>query len=426
MQLNVSYDFQPKQPSCRAAVVMDHFGVGFETGPFVIAEDLELPIRKGDVVGFTGASGSGKSSLMRAAAKQLTAEGQMVLNLDELDLGETVLIEALKVPVSEAMGILAACGLSEARLLLRTPQELSDGQRYRFRLALAISKQPAWIVADEFSATLDRTLAKVIAFNLRRVADRTGIGFLLATTHEDILADLAPSLSIFCQLDGAIECRRSDEDDPAQKKTADQFHPRHPHHDRIGTRLAAFLWVALPKPSPRLREVHHPSLAWRSAHRHLRDDLARHLASPAKQVLRKAGPLVEGFHQKFERATRHPLASGVASDVSRGGDRGGVHPPKLSGLPLALDRNLDADGPHQPRVRKSRLSKSRPHANRPAFPPRPFRPLWSRIKTPCPKKSQTPPHERNERKKPLRKTRVLHLRQPTRTGAKRERGRGAK
>jgi ABC-type ATPase with predicted acetyltransferase domain len=201
---------------------MDHFGIGFETGPYVIAKDWELPIRSGDVVCFTGASGSGKSSLMRAAARALANEQQQsVMNLDDLELGGRILIDALDLPASEAMGILAACGLSEARLLLRTPSELSDGQRYRFRLALAMSRKPDWIVADEFSATLDRVLAKVIAFNLRRLADREGIGFLLATTHEDILADLAPSLHVACRLVGKIDCIRTDEnapDSPARKK----------------------------------------------------------------------------------------------------------------------------------------------------------------------------------------------------------------
>ncbi len=221
MQLNVAYDFQAKQHSCRATVVMDHFGIGFETGPHVIAQGLELPIEPGDVACFTGASGSGKSSLMRAAAKSLSEDhNQSVVNLDDLELGNRILIEALPVPVYEAMGILSACGLSEARLLLRTPKELSDGQRYRFRLALAMAQKPAWIVADEFSATLDRTLAKVVAFNLKRLAQRTGIGFLLATTHEDILTDLSPSLHINCRLEGNIECTRQDEDGSKKKSRA--------------------------------------------------------------------------------------------------------------------------------------------------------------------------------------------------------------
>ena len=88
--------------------------------------------------------------------------------------------------------------------MLRTPAELSDGQRYRFRLALALSQRPQWVVADEFTATLDRTLAKVIAFNIRRLANRTGVGFLLATTHEDVAADLAPDVRVRCRLDGEV------------------------------------------------------------------------------------------------------------------------------------------------------------------------------------------------------------------------------
>ncbi len=410
MKLNVAYDFRAKQPSCRAAVVMDHFGIGFETGAYVIAEDFELPIRPGDVVCFTGASGSGKSSLMRAAADGLAAEGQAVLNLNELELGERILIEALEIPVSEAMGILAACGLGEARLLLRTPAELSDGQRYRFRLALALSQKPNWIVADEFSATLDRTLAKVVAFNLRRLADRTGIGFLLATTHEDILSDLSPSLSVVCRLDGGIDCVRPDEDspaEPAQKKTADQLRKWHPDHDRIGTRLAVFCSLALPQPSPRVREVRHAALAWRRADRDLRDDFARRVAQAAEQVLREARPLVSGFDSKFERSARHIVAVGVASGVSRGGVGGGVRSRKLPGRPLALDRNSHADGPHQPRFRESRLSSRRLDPARPAFPPRAFRPLWIRTQT-WPKRKA--PHERDRRKKPLRGAGVLHLR----------------
>ena len=202
MKLSVSYDFLPKTRSVRSSQVMDHFGIGFETGRHVIAEDLELPIEPGDVVLFTGASGSGKSSLMRAAVSHLDG----VINVDDLELPGRVLVDAIDLPVEESLPLLSSCGLGEAHLLLRTPAELSDGQRYRFRLALAVSQKPQWIVADEFTATLDRTLAKVVAFNIRRLADRVGIGFLLATTHEDVVADLAPSLHVQCRLDGRIDC----------------------------------------------------------------------------------------------------------------------------------------------------------------------------------------------------------------------------
>lgn len=207
MKLTVAYDFLPKTPSAHAAVVMDHFGIGFETGRHVIADGLELPIQRGDIVCFTGPSGSGKSSLMRAAAEQLASKPGFrspQVNIDALELGDRILIDGLGLPVDEALPLLAACGLGEAQLLLRTPHELSDGQRYRFRLAKAFAMKPIWIVADEFTAALDRTLAKAIAFNLRKLATRTGIGCLLATTHEDVLEDLQPNVHVACRLDGAI------------------------------------------------------------------------------------------------------------------------------------------------------------------------------------------------------------------------------
>jgi len=214
MQVSVAYDFHPKRPGTRAAAVMSHFGIGFEQGRHVIAEELELPLAPGQVVLFTGASGSGKSSLMRAVVEQIrrgdacgdTGNDRLpVIVLDELTLPETILVEALPGTVADAMRLLSACGLAEAHLMLRTPGELSDGQRYRFRLALGLAQQPAWLVADEFTATLDRLLAKVVAFNIRRLSRRTGTGFLLATTHEDVATDLAPDLHVRCRLDGRID-----------------------------------------------------------------------------------------------------------------------------------------------------------------------------------------------------------------------------
>jgi ABC-type ATPase with predicted acetyltransferase domain len=236
MQLSVAYDFLPRHGSVRAAQVMDHFGIGLEQGRHVVAEGLPVPIDPCQVVLFTGPSGSGKSSLMRAAAEHLRAT-QAVIVLDSLELPQSLLIDALDLPAEQAMSLLASCGLGEAHLMLRTPDELSDGQRYRFRLAYALSRNPTWIVADEFSANLDRTLARVIAFNVRRLADRTGTGFLLATTHEDIAADLTPDVHVRCRLDGdaVVESRAagatpdnltSKKKEPSRSRATSGFPPR--------------------------------------------------------------------------------------------------------------------------------------------------------------------------------------------------------
>ena len=125
----------------------------------------------------------------------------LLIDLPSQNLGTKTLVDAIPLPFTEALQLLAMCGLGEAPLLLRTPQELSEGQRYRFALALAVAHKPRWIVADEFTAVLDRTTAKVIAYNVRRLADRYGIGFLLATAQDDIAADLSSDLTVTCDLD---------------------------------------------------------------------------------------------------------------------------------------------------------------------------------------------------------------------------------
>lgn len=214
MRLSIAYDFLPKQRTLRTSLVMDHFGVGFDQGQHVIAKDVEINVKPGQVVFFTGPSGSGKSSLLRAVAQHLhqTQGENAVLWLDRLTLPEKPLVDALSVDVKDSLDLLSACGLSEAQLLLRTPAELSDGQRYRFRLALGIAlleqqqtEPKGWLVADEFSAALDRTLARTVAYNLRRLATRRKIGFLLATTHEDVYEDLSPDVLVQCDLDGKID-----------------------------------------------------------------------------------------------------------------------------------------------------------------------------------------------------------------------------
>ena len=202
--ITIQNAFRPVRRSLATGRIADLFGLAAEQPAHIIAENIALDIRPGDLVLFTGPSGSGKSSLLRAAGDQLGAVDAMSLELPEVPM-----IDAMPGTIEERLSALAACGLSEARLLLRTPSELSDGQRYRFRLAMARSRERL-VVADEFAANLDRTLAKVLAFNLRKLVTRTGVGMLLATTHEDLAADLRPDLHVRCHGDGDIRQVRND------------------------------------------------------------------------------------------------------------------------------------------------------------------------------------------------------------------------
>src|SRR4051812_15880838 len=215
--ITITYPFRPQQRSLATARVATLFGLDADPSPYVVADQFLLDLRPDDLALFTGPSGSGKSPLLRAVGRQGNA-----LDAGSLALPDLPLVDALAGPVEARLDRLAACGLSEARLLLRTPEELSDGQRYRFRLAYALARVSApladsgrgetgpqhFVLADEFCAVLDRTLAKVLAFNVRKLASRSVAGFLLATPHDDLLDDLNPDLHVRCRGDGQVEVER--------------------------------------------------------------------------------------------------------------------------------------------------------------------------------------------------------------------------
>lgn len=182
--------------SPRVLEVAESFGIGLEERNFVVFDNLELNIKQGDIVYITGQSGGGKSVLLRELARQMLCESRTVVNLDSITFDQTPLIDQIGTDTKDAIRLLGMAGINDAYLWVRKPSELSDGQRYRFRLAKAMETKAEVWVADEFLAVLDRTAAKVVAFSIQKVARRSGATVIVATTHTDMVNDLFPDLVI--------------------------------------------------------------------------------------------------------------------------------------------------------------------------------------------------------------------------------------
>lgn len=180
----------------RVLEIAESFGLGLSDKQFVIYDNLEIEVNSGDVVYITGQSGSGKSLLLQDLSAKMQAEGLKVADLNKIELEDKPVIELVGKNTVEATDLLAKAGISDAWIYIRKPSELSDGQRYRLKLAKVMESGADVWIADEFGAILDRVTAKVVAFNIAKVARREGKIFMVATTHKDLRDELGPNLYI--------------------------------------------------------------------------------------------------------------------------------------------------------------------------------------------------------------------------------------
>ncbi len=179
----------------RVLEIAEAFGLGLEDREFVVFDNFQLDVNPGDVVYITGQSGSGKSLLLRELAKQLATK-YSVSDIDTVELLDAPLSQQLGKNTDEANRLLVQAGLGDAYLFIRKPQELSDGQRYRLRIAKLLENHSTVWVADEFGAVLDRETAKLVAFNLQKQSRKHNAIVIVATTHRDLKQELGPSIYV--------------------------------------------------------------------------------------------------------------------------------------------------------------------------------------------------------------------------------------
>lgn len=202
----------------RALEVAAMFGLTLDgRSEQVVLPPTKLALSPGRVVFVTGLSGGGKSTLLRLVANALIdGQGNDVPGLvcaDRLPaLSRAALVDALAQPeggvsaepatLKQVCGWLSRAGLNDAAVMLRRPNELSEGQRHRLRVAQAIAvaerSDTPWsvLLVDEFGSTLDRTTAQAMARSVAKWVRRSGVCLVAATAHDDLLEPLSPDVLV--------------------------------------------------------------------------------------------------------------------------------------------------------------------------------------------------------------------------------------
>jgi uncharacterized protein len=205
LPLDVSVQPASVPTSLRVRETCRYFGMASRPDRAILLNRTAVALAAGQILLLTGPSGSGKSTTLRCLARHLGDRAIWVDRLEPADASAAVVDEVspgLSLP--EAISLLTACGLGEPKLWLHRYGDLSAGEQFRARLAMAMGRamfQPkAVLIVDEFCAVLHRRLALSMAFAVRKLVSRHGLCMIAAAAQEDLEADLQPDWLL--RLDG--------------------------------------------------------------------------------------------------------------------------------------------------------------------------------------------------------------------------------
>ncbi|WP_294421032.1 ABC transporter ATP-binding protein, partial [uncultured Senegalimassilia sp.] len=200
-------------------------------GDVNVVDHVSFVVRPRQTMGLVGESGCGKSitsltimGLLDPKAQvsgQIMYNGQNLLELSQKQMNDlrgreiamiyqdalsslnpSMLIKAQMKQLTKRGGtrtaeeLLELVGLDPKRTLDSYPHELSGGQRQRVLIAMALTRDPKLVIADEPTTALDVTVQKQVVDLLNRLQKELGFAMVFVSHDLALVAEVANSITV--------------------------------------------------------------------------------------------------------------------------------------------------------------------------------------------------------------------------------------
>ncbi|MHA6512903.1 dipeptide/oligopeptide/nickel ABC transporter permease/ATP-binding protein [Tessaracoccus sp. Z1128] len=220
-------------PHAQPLLEVEHLSISFPGahGAVKIVDDVSFTVREGETMGLVGESGCGKSitsmaimGLLPETARiegSVRFDGRELLTLGPRDrnalrghemsmiyqdalssLNPSMLIRAQMRQLTRRGGrrtaeeLLELVGLDPARTLKSYPHELSGGQRQRVLIAMALTRNPRLVIADEPTTALDVTVQAQVVDLLNELREKLGFAMVFVSHDLALVAEVAHRITV--------------------------------------------------------------------------------------------------------------------------------------------------------------------------------------------------------------------------------------
>jgi putrescine transport system ATP-binding protein len=209
-------------PNARPYVQVERVTKTF--GDFKAVDDVSLKVYKGEFFCLLGASGCGKTTLLRMlggfetpTSGKIIIDGEDMTGLPPYERPVNMMFQSYALFPHMTVEQNVAFGLKQDRVpkaeiaervatmlelvklqdfAKRKPQQLSGGQKQRVALARSLVKRPKLLLLDEPLGALDKKLREHTQFELISLQDKLGVTFVVVTHDQEEAMTLASRIGV--------------------------------------------------------------------------------------------------------------------------------------------------------------------------------------------------------------------------------------